>query len=341
MRVGSVRFRSCALVLSAALAGCGGAGSLPAQNGAPDGSQIARSHGRSYMSQHFARQWLLYVSNSNGIVNVYEYWQHALVGVLTNFEQPAGACTGNSGEVYVVDYQAKTISEFAHGGTKPLEVIQDSYQPLACSVDLTTGDLAVANYGETYANGGPAYEGDGNLAIYIHGKGKPTYYGTRDDHFSACAYDDRGDLLAASSNGYSGYYYGDFAYLPKKSKSIIAMNLPGPNSTSSWNWGFVDGIAYDGKDWIVDDHVLYRYKINIKAEYVDTIKLTVGSGAGGIAVYRRTPKSPVTQFVGAIGDYSETTDVGYWKYPAGGAPYYEITSNLDQPDGVAISRRQK
>jgi hypothetical protein len=340
MRFSRFGLHSCGLAVAGALAGCGGFGPMPPQGGAIGNSGIAQLDGGTWVAAGLGKQTVLYVSNGNGVVNVYEYWTHKLVGVLTKFTQPAGECVDKSGDVYIVDYQAKTISEYVHGGKKPIEVIQDSYQPLACSVDRTTGNLAVANYGETYADGEPAYEGDGNLAIYLHGKGKPTFYGARDDHFSACAYDDRGDLLASSSNGYSGYYYGEFDYLPKKSKNILSMNLPGPtSSSSSWQWGFIDGIAYDGKYWVVDDYDLYRYKINIKAEYVDKITLSGGSGAGGIAVYRKTLRSPATQIVSAIGYNSETKDVGYWKYPAGGDPYYEITTNLDAPDGVAISPR--
>ena len=46
---------------------------------------------------------LLYVSNSNGTVNVYKYWQnHALRGVLTNAADPVGECTDKKGNVYIV-----------------------------------------------------------------------------------------------------------------------------------------------------------------------------------------------------------------------------------------------
>jgi len=158
---------------------------------------IAQRDGSPWMAAGLAKRTILYVSNGNGVVNVYEYWTHKLVGVLTQFTQPAGECVDKSGDVYIVDYQAKTISEYAHGGKKPIEVIRDSYQPLACSVDR---EISPAR---------------------IMVKRTPI------DHFSACAYDDRGDLLASSSNGYSGHYYGDFDYLPKKSKNILSMNPPG------------------------------------------------------------------------------------------------------------------
>ena len=128
------------------------------------------------MDAKFKKQTLLYVSNTNGVVNVYEYWTHKLVGVLTKFTQPAGSCADKGGDVYIVDYQAQTISEYAHGGKKPIDVINDSYYPYACSVDRTTGDLAVANYRQPYYSLTKLGYETGNLAIYKSGKGKPTYY---------------------------------------------------------------------------------------------------------------------------------------------------------------------
>ncbi len=338
MRVSDLRIFGITLATAAALAGCGGSASLTP----PDAATLsgpARPDGRSWMAAGQTNQDLLYVSNKNGVVNVYRYWQHKLVGVLTNFTQPAGACADKAGNVYIVDYLGKTVSEYAHGGTKPMRVISDSYMPFACSVDRTTGNLAVANYGQAYDLNDPAYKG-GNLAVYLHAKGKPTYYGSSDDHFSACAYDDRGDLFASTVSTYSSsyYYYGAFDYLPKNSKTILSIDVPPPSSSS--DWGLINGVAYDGKYWVVDDYKLYRYTINIKAVYVDSIALSGGSGAGGIVLYRKTLKSPTTQVVGAIGYNTSTTDIGYWKYPGGGSPYYKITTNLDAPDGVAISLKQ-
>ncbi len=67
---------------------------------------------------------LLYVSNADGTVSVYRYWQRTLVGVLTNFTQPMGECADAAGDVYITDYAASTISEYAHGGTKPIRVLE-------------------------------------------------------------------------------------------------------------------------------------------------------------------------------------------------------------------------
>jgi len=114
---------------------------------------------RSWMDVGVAKQDLLYVSDSNGEVTVYRYWQHTLVGTLTDLTQPMGECTDSAGDVYITDYAAKQILEFAHGGTKPLRKLNDSPDsPYACSIASSTGSLAVAN------DDGGSTEGD--IAIW-------------------------------------------------------------------------------------------------------------------------------------------------------------------------------
>ncbi|HEY2475776.1 MAG TPA: hypothetical protein VGI19_13385 [Candidatus Cybelea sp.] len=109
-------------IAAALLAGCGGSqppiGAPRAMPQAPAAAVRAYS-GRSWMDAGAKDQDLLYVTNQNGLVNVYRYWQHTLVGVLTDFEQPMGECVDPSGNVYITDYQANKIVEYAHGAMKP------------------------------------------------------------------------------------------------------------------------------------------------------------------------------------------------------------------------------
>jgi hypothetical protein len=283
---------------------------------------------------------LLYVSNANGTVSVYRYWQHTLVGVLTHFDDPLGECADPGGYVYIADYTAKKIDEYAHAGAKAIHTIDDSpYTPYGCSVAPTNGDLAVANYGQKNYR----YYGSGNLAVYPGGKGAPTLYAPEnDDHFVSCAYDDRGDLLAISETGYSDpiYYSPEFFYLPKHGKELVEMNLPNPYESSGWYNQPVQGIAWDGKYWVVETYnELYLYTIDVKPEFVSRIEL---SGAyfepGPVSIYRRGFKGVGTQVVAASSEESGKGVVDYWSYPAGGSPIAEITSDLDAPFGVAVSQ---
>jgi len=276
-------------------------------------------------------QDLLYVTNQNGLVNVYRYQQHTLAGVLTDFEQPMGECVDASGNVYITDYQANRVEEYVHGAKKPTYVIKDTYGPYGCAIDPKTGNLALANFGP--------YDEDGNLEIYVHARGKPIIYGATcyDSHFWSVGYDKYGNLLSEASFHYDGSYSGDFYYLPAKSKTVSCIDIPGPQS--SWNWYEVFSILWDGKYWVIDTNDLYRYSINIKAQYIDTITLSGEGYLGPIAIYRKSRNAYGTQLVGTSGyNYSGTPEVTYWKYPAGGAPIFQIKSkDLDKPYGVAIS----
>jgi hypothetical protein len=288
------------------------------------------SHVRSWMAGGLEQRDLLYVSNANGTVSVYRYWQRTLAGVLTDFKQPMGECADPAGNVYIVDYQAEKIDEYAHGGKRPIKVFDDSpNQPYACAVSPPNGNLAVVSspYGSNKS---------GNIAIYPGGSGKRIVMeGPKGSHFTGCAYDDRGDLLAMSEYRYSPFWYYAFSYLPRHGKKLLPMTLPYVGSSTQF--GVIEGVAWDGKYWAVgpsyDD--LYLYTINIKASYVGKIEFTTAGAtyAGPIAVYRKASQSQGTQAVAGAGE----STVDYWKYPAGGSPIGDITKDLDTPFGVAIS----
>ncbi|HEY6486819.1 MAG TPA: hypothetical protein VIX83_10590 [Candidatus Cybelea sp.] len=315
------------------LAACSGA-----QNALPPAGALSRyaRHG-SWMTPNLKGVALLYVTNNDGLVNVYDYPKHALVGILTSFTTPMGECIDRSGNIYITDYQKKTIEEYAHGGSTAIHVIKEKYQPYGCAIDPKTGNLAVANYGQTYGINTPDYEGDGNLAVYPHARGTPTYYGTSTQHFTTCSYDRYGDLLAAFQDGYSGYYETSFGYLRVHTKKLATILLNGPQS--NYEWGKVSAIAWDGNYWDVDDLLVYRYTINIKPQLKDVITLSNAGDLGPIALYRSTLKAKPTQIAGTT-DVDLQSDNGYltiWRYPSGGTPIYQTSSYLDTPYGVAVS----
>ena len=335
-RFGRYALSSCAA--AATLAACGGSQPLidaPRAMPQAPAAAVRAYRGRSWMDVGVKDRDLLYVTNQNGEVNVYRYWQHTLVGVLADFEQPMGECVDASGNVYIADYQANKVEEYAHGAMKPTYVISDNYGPYGCAIDPKTGNLAVANFGPNYYKGG-------NLEIYVHARGKPIMYGATcyDSHFMSVGYDKYGNLLSEASFHYDGSYSGDFYYLPAKGNTVSCIDVPGPQS--SWNWYDVFSILWDGKYWVIDSYDLYRYSINIKAQYIDTITLSGEGYLGPIAIYRKSHNAYGTQLVGTSGyNYSGTPEVTYWNYPAGGDPIFQITSkDLDKPYGVAISLKQ-
>jgi hypothetical protein len=315
------------------LAACG---SAPMQNGAvvPQGassqSRVRPQH-RSWMDLGLAKQDLLYVSNGNSEVTVYRYWQHTLVGVLTQFTQPKGECADSAGNVYITDSTAQRILEFAHGGTKPIKSFDDSPDsPYTCSIDPTTGNLAVANQDGTSQ--------PGSIAIWKKGSSSPTRY--TDSllyYFEGCAYDANGNLLV--TNG-SRYPYGTyFAWLSKAGNKLINITVPGPDPSRAW--GYVQGIQWDGKYFAIDDYYIYRIAlIHGQAYYVGETELDAAGSNGPYWIYNNKPGTQGTQVVGGVnGD--EDSVVNYWHYPSGGEPIFGLSHGIDNPFGVTVSLKQQ
>jgi hypothetical protein len=188
------RFSPCiivAVVSLALLAGCGG-WQLPI--GAP-GAMPQRYPTTTHAKKSVSGE-LLYASETEGsTVLVFSYPQGSLVETLTGFaDPPYFICSDRSGDVFVPTTDLKSqgyIYEFAHGGSQPIETLTDPGPGWAqsCSVDPTTGNLAVAN-GE-------------NVAVYPDAQGTPTVYEASDVGAWDCAYDDSGDLFVdGKSYGY-------------------------------------------------------------------------------------------------------------------------------------------
>jgi hypothetical protein len=121
------------------MAGCGGAqnaaGAMP-QTLMPGGG-VAR--GGSWMKPGAKRMnKLLYISDQrSNDVYVYEYSTGYLVGRLTGFYMPWGQCVDAVGNIWITDYQAQSVDEFAHGGTQVIKTMRTHGVPDSCSIDPT------------------------------------------------------------------------------------------------------------------------------------------------------------------------------------------------------------
>ena len=304
------------------VAGCG-------QAAAPYiAQQTPQTPHRAWMDSIAKKVDLLYISDGNGEVTVYTYWQKSLVGQLTGFMQPLGECVDKANDVFITDYAARKIVEYAHAGKKPIAKIDDSpFAPYACSVDLATGSLAVANEA-----GGST---QGNIAVYANVKATPKLYTDKNiPDLQACAYDNGGNLLV--SNGQAGSNYANFAWLPKGGSKLLDLTLPGPQP--SWTWEGVDGIQWDGRYFVIDDYALYRESVsNGQGYYIGATYFEIGGGqAGPFGIYNIHPNKQGTQVVGVYDDFSYPY-VYYWNYPAGGDSVASISKGLNEPVSVTVS----
>ncbi|HLY02959.1 MAG TPA: hypothetical protein VKR56_10775 [Candidatus Cybelea sp.] len=310
--------RFCAIAL--ALGGCAGSPAQLAPVAAPAHRiETPRDDGRgSWMSPEAKRSDLLYVSDYNAYeVYAYSYPRGKLEGTLRGFgPYPAGLCVDKKQNVWVSVLDGYELIEYAHGGSSPLRTLSDAHEfPIGCSVDPTTGNLAVANLVSSY--------GDGSVSVFADASGTATTYSDSDiREVWACGYDNQGDLFVDGVNDSDLF---EFAELPKGSGTLTTIALD-----QSIEWP--GGIQWDGKYLAVGDAeagVIYQT-----------------NGGGGHVVGSTTLDSTdyVRQFwkVGShvVGASFYTATVGVWPYPAGGTAKKTLT-NFQNPFGVTISKAKR
>jgi hypothetical protein len=305
------------------LAGCGGQSGAPGSM--PQGvmSSGHAAHGGSWMKPGASGSDLLYISSpSTNAVYVFTYPGGQPVGTLTGFNYPTTLCSDSQGNVWIINAGSASgtnnsyLLEYAHGGTNPIATLDDSNKyPRACSVDATTGNLAVMDYQQ-------------NVAVYANRQGTPTYYST-----SCCVgyvingtYDGSGNLFFASTR----WIHTGVGWLPKGASKVryFRFNYRPSNDHGAFEWDgqYLAVIAFDVKlrpeVWVV---VRFQRSGN-KENMVGTVPLNGLSYASQFAV----------QGSGLVTANDNSGNVYFYNYPAGGNPTYTI-SGLDRPYGIAIS----
>src|ERR1700722_2802967 len=277
---------------------------------------------------------LLYISNyENNPVVVYSYPDGTLVGTLTGFAEPDGVCSDKKGDVWIVnnsDVEGEDAVEYKHGGTKPIATVVDPGEiPVSCSVDPTTGNLAVTNI-ETYGSG------PGSIALYAHANGSATLYSNpKMDEVYFCGYDDKGNLFVDGTEKQKF----QFAELPKGKKSFTNISLNGDTIL------FPGDVVWDGKYVDVGDQ---QYElVGSPREYDSALYRTTGAGGKTVGTTVFGGSNAVVGFVidgkSVIAtdkspySYASPNNVAFYKYPAGGNPTKTLKKGFDQPYGVALS----
>jgi len=319
------------LAASATLAGCGApaASSLPPQSSSSSSVPTRLKTAGSWMSPMAASQDLLYVSDSRGVVYVYSYPGGKLQGELRGFQSPGGLCSDPAGNVFVVNTNALDVLEYKHGGTQPVQELNDfGHFPFGCAVDPKTENVAVANYASTLKLG------PGSVSIFDGGKGVPHSY--QDSAFNAyffCSYDDKSNLFVDGAD--YGSYHTLLAEIPagKSTFTNIAMNQ---------TIGYPGGVQWDGTYLAVGDafaDALYRFKISGKKATSVGKTAFKGDHANLITQYWIDGSTVIVPYGTLARDVRK---VGFWPYPGGGSP----TPTLDVPRaseliGVTVSVAKK
>jgi hypothetical protein len=280
---------------------------------------VHSDRGASRMSPEAAKSNLLYVSDDASVVNVYAYPKGTLVGTLRGFSEPQGVCSDKFGNVWVVNTDTGNIVEYAHAGTTPIAILSDAgFYPASCSVDPTTGNLAVANIASV------SQGNQGNVAIFTGARGTPAYYAPGNivrDYF--CGYDNRGNLYVDGQSGPSSGF--GLAKLARGKTTFASITL-------DRSIEFPGGVQWDGKHVAVGDQVAdVIYQLKIAGSTGTVIGTTALSGASDVIQFWK-------QGSNVIGPDYNSAYTGFWKYPAGGSPTKRLTEGVYKPIGATVSK---
>jgi len=240
---------------------------------------------------------------NSSIVAVYEYPSGKPAGTLTDFLDPQGGCADAADHnVFIADTGNHRVVEYAYGASAPKATYNDPGEdPVACSVDPTTGNLAIANVLST--------TGIGGVTICTKPSHCKTYTQGAPGFF--VGYAGNGDLYADGLDS-KGFV---MAYLRAGSStwqrvSGVSVNFPGD-------------LQWDGKYLAVGDQsgpsgssVLYRCKASgssLSCADRKVVLLPPGDVAGFFIKYGARGVVGADLSAGSGG-------IMTWAYPAGGNP---------------------
>lgn len=311
----------------AILSACSGAGTAPAADSAKASPTTAHTgvaiaahtdRGHSWMTPAAKSGALLYITdNGANTVVVYSYPALKVVGTLTGFDNVQGDCVDANGNVWIDNTQASQLLEYAHGGTSPIATLNDPGQyPVGCSVDPTTGDLAVSNF---YSTSGPP----GSVSIYKNATGTPATF--TPPNFAVVyylGYDKHGTLYLDGIDSGSAFLFASFN--GKKFNAItLQQPIGGPGAVQAVGNRIVVGDQTNG------NNAAYAFKIEgSTGKLVKTTPLTGANDIVQFNIYKNALLGGDLNFNGSTADR--------FKYPAGGAPKKTVPG-LNAPIGAVIS----
>lgn len=278
------------------------------------------------MAPEAKRQALLYVTNGN--VEVYSFPQGQLEGQLTGFSYAFGDCTDRRGNVYVTDYGANSVVEYAHGGTRPIRSLAvPGEAPWSCAIDPVTGNLAVTAAGNASGSGAA-------LAVYRSAMGNPKTYADREIlGYAFCAYDNAGNLFVDGTPA-PGYGYNfQLAELARGNKSLKGVALQGG---TPW----MGALQWDGQDLAVGQPIkptIWQYAVGgRRGRSIGSTPLT---GAYDARQFIIAGKNAIVVNEYYFDKYIVRWNVLVYNYPAGGGDTEDFLESTTPVQSVAISRR--
>jgi hypothetical protein len=274
------------------------------------------------LTQQATNQDLLYLSDvAANDVKVYSFPQGRLVGTLTGFGKPRSECADAAGNVWIADIEGFDVVEYAHGGTAPIASLSTFGPPLACSVDATGHNLAVAG-------------GISSTIVSIYHKGSHGRWRDATRYSDSaigvpyfCGYDSRGNLFLDGLTKSKGGRFA-LAELPRGSKNFQSIAV-------SQKIAVPAQVQWDGKHLAIGDSgvapsVVYQFSIK-------------GSNATEVGKTTLDGTDSVRQFwiaSGTLAGPDFNGSAGLWRYPAGGSPTKTIAGVHSYGAAVSLAAGQ-
>jgi hypothetical protein len=264
---------------------------------------------------------LLYISDSQrNDVRVYTYPQGRLVGTLTGFGQPRSECVDKAGDVWIADVEAFDVSEYRHGGTAPIVALSTPGRPTGCSVDPTTGNLAVSG-------------GVNGIVVSVFPASPRNRFGDAQTYTDPgmgegyfCGFDGTGNLYVDGINKISRGRF-KMAELPRGGTALTRITLNQKIKTPGQ-------VQWDGKYVAVGDSGAAPsviHQVSIAGGSGTIVSSTELDGAKDVEQFWVQGKRVVAP------DF-ENDDVGFWSYPAGGSPTKTITGVHGYGAAVSLAK---
>lgn len=247
------------------------------------------------------------------------------------FSEPVGECADRSGNIWVVDFVAKTITKLTHTGEIAGVLKDRNGSPWSCAIDPTTGNLAVT---DIFATGGP-----GNVVIYANagGSGKMV---TNPQQFlyTFDAYDSHGDLWVDGTDTGSNFILSSCG---ASSCSTITVTGPKIYDGVFLQWAASEKKWYLGADNCGGNVVFCVYPVSSRGALGTPITFTDPRGGTVCHMMQGVITNAASSVLaGGTQDANcyKVNNVATWKFPAGGDPTHD-TFFVGQPWGAALSRK--
>jgi hypothetical protein len=321
------------------LAGCAAQGSSDMRPPISSSGFEQSSHRTSWMSPGAKSiKALLYVSDWNtNDVFVYDYNNGTLEGQLSGSNEPYGQCVDKNGNVWIVAYGASSVSEYAHGGSKPMATLKTDYEPMGCSVDPTTGNLAVATSHE--------------IEVFAHARGKAHEYQSNVCFpFWAPGYDSAGNLYAeallyGSAKLRQGYTDPLACELPRGGRALRPVQFKGffivQPASVMWDG---EHLTLTDQNYLGDkgnsETAIYRVKEDSSGNLTSIGRTILTDTCNGKSAQVPQPFIIGKTVVGGnltCFNYGSLSKVDYWNYPTGGNPTFSLQSPPIKPVGQSVS----